>query len=383
MAGERVRRRDRLHPPGGGPVQHLYRQIANELAAQIRQGDLPVGGLVPSERQVCERYGVSAITARRALQELTRQHLIYRQVGLGSFVADPARRKRLALVSAGFDMRLWQSAAGAMGEIVGGASEVAWRHDCLLNLVRIDQALDTAMLSRLIGEGNCDGLLLRTADDVRHEQVELLEEAGFPYVFIRRHLTRRPMSCVVPNDQAGGRLAVAHLVARGHRRIGFIAPTPRTVLHRERLRIYQAALATHKLSREDGLIELVDTYGAEAGYRRAMRLLSLDARPSAVIVGVAMASGVYQAAADLRLRIPEDIAVVGYGDVPEVRSLVPALTRVGFSHYETGKVAAEALLDLILGRTHGPQRLVIEPTLVAGASCTVAVQRHETIPLSR
>jgi DNA-binding FadR family transcriptional regulator len=56
-----------LHLPGAGPVEPLYRQIERELAAQIRRGELPAGSLVPSERQICERYGVSAITARRAL----------------------------------------------------------------------------------------------------------------------------------------------------------------------------------------------------------------------------------------------------------------------------------------------------------------------------
>src|SRR5687767_2673783 len=119
----------RLHQPGAGPVEPLYRQIERELAAQIRRGDLPAGGLVPSERQVCERYGVSPITARRALLELTKQGLIYRQAGIGSFVADPGACLRMSLVFAGFGADRWRTSAGAMGELVGGVSETAWRHD--------------------------------------------------------------------------------------------------------------------------------------------------------------------------------------------------------------------------------------------------------------
>jgi LacI family transcriptional regulator len=377
MANER--RRGKSHDPGSFPDQPRYQRIASELAGQIRRGELPVGSLVPSERQICERYDVSGITARRALLQLTQQRLIYRQVGIGSFVTNPSRQKRLALVFAGFDMKLWESAAGSMGELVGGVSEVAWRNDCMLNFVRIDHPLDAAMVDRFISDGSCDGILLRTAHDVQEEHVAQLEKVGFPYVLIRRHLGRRPANCVIPDDQAGVRLAVAHLVAQGHGAIGYIGPAPSTVLQRDRLRIYRAALAAHDLAVVDEWIGLGDTYGVESGYRHAVRLLSRESRPTAVLVGAAMAPGVYQAATDLRLRIPQDVTVTGYGDVPEVRSLVPPLTRVRFSYYETGKLAAASLLDLILGRSQAPLRLVIEPTLEVGGSSGPVGDRREYV----
>jgi DNA-binding transcriptional MocR family regulator len=126
--------RDRaLHRPGGGPVAPRYRQIEQALAAQIRRPDLPAGSLVSSARQICERYAVSPITssARWALLALTKQGLVYRQVGIGSFVADAAARSDVTLVFTGFDTVRWRASAGAMGERVGGVGEAAWRHDCL------------------------------------------------------------------------------------------------------------------------------------------------------------------------------------------------------------------------------------------------------------
>src|SRR5262245_57982428 len=105
VRSEPVRQPRRGHP---GP---LYQEVERDLAARIRSGDLPVGSLVPSEAQIREQYHVSVTTARRALLELSRQRLIVRQAGVGTFVADPASSKRLALVFAGFESGRWRSAA--------------------------------------------------------------------------------------------------------------------------------------------------------------------------------------------------------------------------------------------------------------------------------
>lgn len=358
-----------LHRPGAGPVLPLYRQIVNDLAAQIRQSLLPPGSRVPSERELCDRYGVSAVTARRALLELTQRGMIYRQVGIGSFVADPARGKRLSLVFAGFDAVRWASAAGAMGELIGGVSEVAWRQNCALHLVRADRPLDTALVRNLIDDGNTDGLLFRVAGDVDEGHVVMLEEAGIPYIYVRAYLLRRSMNCVLPADAAAGRLAVAHLGRLGHQRIGFVAPSPTTVLTADRLRSHRAAVDALQLDPDERLISLTDEFGPSGGYRAAVRLLSVTRRPSALIVGAAMAQGVYEAARDLGLDIPRDLAVVGYGWVPEARSLRPKLTCVQMSHAETGRMAAEAVLDLLFGRAHSPLRLIVEPVLEVGESC--------------
>jgi DNA-binding LacI/PurR family transcriptional regulator len=364
--------RDRvLHTPGGGPVAPLYRQIQQELAAQIRRSDLPAGSLVPSERQLCERYGVSPITARRALLELTKQGLIYRQVGIGSFVADPAARPDVTLVFAGFDAARWRTSAGAMGELVGGVSEAAWRRDCALHLQRVDRPVDGATLVRLAEApgGGRHGLLLRVAEGVSRDDLATLDARGVPYVLIRRYLPDVPVNCVVPADEAGVRLAVSHLARMGHRRVALISALPEMVLTQDRRRGYDAAVAAYGLDADARLLELAERYAPDAGYAAAADLLALDPRPTAVIVDADMAAGVYRAAADRGLTVPRELAVVGYDEVPEARSLVPSLTCVRTSHYETGTVAAEALLDMMAGRAHQPQRLVIEPQLVVRDSC--------------
>jgi DNA-binding LacI/PurR family transcriptional regulator len=93
-----------------------------------------------------------------------------------------------------------------------------------------------------------------------------------------------------------------------------------------------------------------------------------------MIVDVDMAAGVYRAAAERGLEIPDDLAVVGYDEVPEAQALSPRLTCVRTSHYETGRAATELLVDLITGAAQGPTRLYMEPTLEVRESCAAAAR---------
>ena len=360
--------------PGGGAaapagrVRPRYQEIEQELAARIRRGELAAGGLVPSERRLCEDFRVSTITARRALLELTRRGLIYRLPGMGSFVADPGRRRRLSLAMIGFDGVRWRNSAGPMGELVGGVSEAAWRHDCPLQVLRLDQSLDDEVIARLIEEWSEDGLLLRPAGDVAAAHVDALERAGIPYVLIRRYVPGRPTNCVVPDDGAGLRLALSHLANLGHRRIGFISAAPELVQTRDRVAAYLAAADQLGLDRDERLIRLAGHYAPELGYACARELLTGPDPATAAVVSVVMVPGLYRAAADLGLDIPRDLAVVGYDEAPEGRGLVPPLTCVRTSHYEAGQLAVETLLELLAGRATAPCAVQMEPTLDVRAS---------------
>jgi len=358
-----------LRRPGAGPVEPLYRQIHVDLAARICSGELSPGAPVPSERQISEQYGVSSITARRALLELTKQGLIYGHQGIGRFVSDLARERHVTLVLAGFDAARWRSSAGAMGELVGGVTEVTWRHDCAFHMVRVDHPLDMPLLTRLLEGTGSRGLLVRVAGDVEPEHVRLLEARRLPYVYIRRHLSERAMNCVVPADDVGMRLAVAHLARMGHRRLGLISAMPALGLVRDRVRGFRAALGAHGLAVDERHIRLAGHWEASAGYECAVELFEERSRPTAVVVDVDMAAGLYDAAAERGLDIPGDVAVVGYDEVPEAQALSPRLTCVRTSHYETARAATELLVELMTGAAQGPRRLYIEPALEVRDSC--------------
>ncbi|HET7771056.1 MAG TPA: GntR family transcriptional regulator, partial [Chloroflexota bacterium] len=335
-----------------------------------RRGELVPGAVVPSEHQLCAQYGVSVTTARRALLELTRQGLIYRQAGVGSFVADPARSARLCLVFAGFEPGLWRNSASSMGELIGGVSDTVWRRDCALELVRTDEPLGVELLAELIEQRKVDGLLVRLAGNVE-EQAAFLEARAFPHVFVRRYESGRRMSAVVPAEDVAARLAVGHLARHGHGRIALISAMGDMVLTRDLVRGYRAAVAAHGLERAEGLVAIGDRYDAEQGWDLARGLLSLPRgrRPAGIVVDALMAPGVYEAARELGLAIPGDVAVIAHGEAPDARSLRPVLSAIRASHYECGRVGAEMLLDLITGRAREARVVYLEPTLDIRDSC--------------
>jgi LacI family transcriptional regulator len=256
-----------------------------------------------------------------------------------------------------------------MGELIGGVSEVAWRQNCTLHIERVDQPLDAALLARLIEQPGTNGLLLRIAGNVNSAHVDQLEAAGVPHVFVRRYLRERPVSCVVPADDVGMRLAVAHLARLGHRRIGLLSAMPHLVITEDRLQGYRGAVDAHGLDRDERLVQLAPHWDEAAGFTAAAALLRQPPQPTAAVVDVDLAPGLYAAAADRGLEIPADLAVVGYDEVPEARALSPRLTCVRTSYYETGRVAAEAVLEMMHSRTPVPRRLVIEPALEVRESC--------------
>lgn len=348
-----------------------YRRIERELASRIRRGELEPGAVVPSEHQLCAQYRVSVTTARRALLELTRQGLIYRQAGVGSFVADPARSARLCLVFAGFEPTRWRNSASSMGELIGGVSDAVWRHDCALELVRMDEPLGVELLADLTEQRKVDGLLVRVAGNVVEEHVAFLEERAFPHVFLRRYTPGRRMSAVVPAEDVGARLAVAHLARHGHTRIALMSAMAEMVLTRDLERGYRAAVAAHGLERDEGLVAIADRYEAEQGRELALRLLrqARRRRPTAIVVDALMSPGVYEAARETGVSIPTDLAVIAHGEAPDARSLRPVLSAIRGSHYECGRVGAETLLDLTLGRAHEPGVVYLEPTLDIRESC--------------
>src|SRR5690606_24496023 len=137
-----------------------------------------------------------------------------------------------------------------------------------------------------------------------------------------------------------------HLVDLGHRRIAAISGPQRMLCSRARVDGYRAALETAGLPVDLDLLRTGD-FHHDAGYRLGKELLSLPDRPTAVFAGNDLqALGLYEAARELGLRIPEDLSVVGFDDLPVARWVGPPLTTVRQPLTEMAEAAARLVLDL-------------------------------------
>jgi LacI family transcriptional regulator len=158
-----------------------------------------------------------------------------------------------------------------------------------------------------------------------------------------------PLDSVYINNVAAARTAVAYLIERGHTRIGMIAGQKATPARHDREIGYRQALERHGIPLDEQLI--VDGDFKEAGgYSSAKTLLNLPARPTAIFAASdLMAVGAFVAIREAGLLIPDDIAVVGFDDIPIAKLVNPALTTVAQFQGKLGQRAAEMLFERLNG----------------------------------
>jgi LacI family transcriptional regulator len=163
---------------------------------------------------------------------------------------------------------------------------------------------------------------------------------------------------------AGGVSATEHLTGLGHRRIGFVAGTPTLWSSRARLDGYRAGLDKAGLPFDPALVMDGD-FGYEAGFRAGARLLELPDPPTAVFAANdQMALGVYEAVRRRAMRVPEDVSVVGFDDLPESRWSSPPLTTVHQPLAQMGTMAARTVLRLVNGEAVESLRVELATELV-------------------
>jgi LacI family transcriptional regulator len=176
------------------------------------------------------------------------------------------------------------------------------------------------------------------------------------------------IASVIVDDEAGAALAIRHLLELGHRRIAHVAGPQDADTARRRLRGYRAAL---RLGGVEAAPESVAeaSYDEAAGHLAAAALLRLRPRPTALFAAnIRIAIGTLSAVRRARLRVPEDVSVVGFDDTPLASYLDPPLTTVRMPLEELGSVAAESLLREIGGRRAESVMVDIPPELVVRGS---------------
>lgn len=217
-----------------------------------------------------------------------------------------------------------------------------------------------------------DGVILASTF-LKDPAVRWLRHQRTPYVLVNRFSEEAADPFVGSDDVMGATLATQHLISLGHVRIGHLAGQPTVSTGVLRRQGYLAALAEAGISADPDLI--VESGFVEAGGAQAMdRLLSLNHPPTAIFAVTDMtAIGAYSAARKRGLRIPQDLAIIGYNDIPLAGRLIPGLTTIHVPIHELGSVAARLLLEQIETGTLTPRRVVFAPQLVVrGSSCAGA-----------
>lgn len=231
--------------------------------------------------------------------------------------------------------------------------------------------LFTAATSETLYEVNrnrsCDGVLFigfrKSVPDPRS-----LKGATVPVVTIPRPGPRYSMPFVGTDDEEGARQAVAHLVSRGHTRIALLTGPHNSVYTIPRVAGYRRALAAAGLQYDSTLVVEGD-FTREVGRQAALELLAQKLRPTAIFaLSDFMAEGAFDAIRSRGMKIPQDVALVGFGNTPICTQLVPALTSVDEHLQLLGGRAAELLVSLVQGKDSAESRIILPTDLVVRAS---------------
>jgi LacI family transcriptional regulator len=175
---------------------------------------------------------------------------------------------------------------------------------------------------------------------------------------------------VIAQNRDGALAAMDYLIGLGHRRIGFIGGRPELQSAIQRLQGYKDSLCRANLSCEPELVQVGD-FSKEIGFLCAQRLLSLPNPPTAIFAANDQSAfGVYQAAREAGARIPADLSVLGFDNIPESAYIIPPLTTVDQSIEQMGFIATDLLVRLITDQELENRIYTIPTQLVVRASCT-------------
>ena len=221
--------------------------------------------------------------------------------------------------------------------------------------------------------GRVDGLIVMWPEMDADTAVRNLP-AGFPMVLVSAPVGPEAFDVITIANFEGARAMVEHLLAMGHRRIAIIKGAEGNFDAAERLRGYRAALTAAGVVLDPAL-EADGDFSESAGFRATADLLAGRATPTAIFAANdSMAIGALSALREAGKRVPDDIAVAGFDDIPLARYLDPPLSSVHVDISALGEQAALRLLDAVRDKAAHQRRADSFPTtLVLRRSCGAAV----------
>lgn len=211
-----------------------------------------------------------------------------------------------------------------------------------------------------------EGVIL--AGDAKASLISEFQRQHIPIVLANNEAPSFGLPCVVADEDDGIRQAIDHLTAKGHRRIAALAGHFSPYIIGIRYNSFLAAMEAHGLSVDESGVSMCDR-DVQSATEAAMTLLSRPDRPSAIFAfNDILAAGVIKAARRLGLRLPEDLAVVGFDDSTICTMLEPELTSVHVHCRRMGELCMEQLTMLLDGEENVPRRTVVPVSLRARAS---------------
>lgn len=356
----------------------LYSRVMVELRTLIARNEYEAGQLFITQREVCERYGVSMTTAVRALNALVAEGLLVRRQGVGTFVADrdpgaatPTRTDDPATPTL---TCILHGHGPHQTQILMGAEAVCTRHHYRLVYVNSNAAArdEAAALRRAISDGTSGVILYPVDTGTDLQALAEVEQAGIPVVLIDRYLREHPTDVVEPDHFDIGYRLTAELIRLGHTRIATLWSETRCTSVLDRLSGHLQALREYGLPILSEFTAMRDfEHQTERDRQAQLRRWRSGAHPPTVLLcsnGYVLAAAVHDLAA-LGATVPDDIDVASMDTAGPFDLLPLAAVAANVPSAELGGQAAQLLHEQITvpDRDRQPQHIVQPVTIISRA----------------
>lgn len=325
---------------------------------------------------IAVKAGVSVNTVSRALRdksdvrEKTRRTILKIARELGYAIPEQAAARNKPLL---IGVLIQDILNPFYANIVQGIESVLWQKRAnFLFQCSYRQELKEQDILTFFSEQPVDGLLITSVINPDHV-IAHLKHSQLPTIFLSQRFEQYEVDYVINDNYEGALLAVEHLIKLGHTQIAYLAGIE-TQSNAERFRGYQRALEAAGIPLNQWLIRASDST-IESGYYVMKSLLQTDLKLTAVFAyNDLIALGAIRAIKEVNRRVPADISVVGYDDIPFAEFSEVPLTTVHQPTLEIGWKAAELLFEKIeFGANHLPRQIVLKPHLTIRGTTSICL----------
>jgi DNA-binding LacI/PurR family transcriptional regulator len=354
----------------------LYLRIYTNLKNRIEGGEWGTGAMLPSETALREFYNISRGTVRQVLAELEKEGLVRREQGRGTFAtftprsdqpSAPFSRMISFIVPYVRDSYVSSMLIGLEREARASGYAVLFNH-VENNIVKQDEVIRTTIQQRAAGIA----LYPVNSSDMSPVLPELVARK-YPLVLVDRYIRGMQVDYVTSDNFSGGLIAVQHLLSLGHRRIAFLKWTEMSTAIEHRRCGYRQALVEADLPLDPDLEWEVTGYPNIDLPSIETLLLRPDPPTAIFAANDQLALSVEQAARDLGIAIPQDLALVGFDDLDISAHVDIPLTTLAQPAVEIGRAAWKVLFNKITRSQAGIERLVLPVRLIVRRSCGAMV----------
>ncbi len=333
-------------------------------------------------REVAQRAGVSVATVSRVVNGSTTVDSILVERVQAAMTELKYQPSRVARTLAGYASTLIGLLVTDMQnpfylDLIRGVEEVAQRHGYLVVVCNtLENAQKEAKYLEVLAREPIAGAIVVPAQK-QIAGMEYLSARQIPLVAVDRRVEDRSLDCVVIDNTAAAREAVAHLISNGYRRIGMIGGPKSITNTNERVAGYRQALQSAGIPREAPLEQRGTLVGVDVGFHLARKLLELDPPVDAIFAANnRLTVGALRAIYAQRKRIPDDVALVGFDEIQWAVPEMVSITTVLQSAYELGSAAASRLIQRLQKPDAPRQEIVLQHQLSIGVSSAPSSSRE-------